>query len=288
MTPEKVSKPLAEVKVDEPLEENEEQGEEDQEAEEETEAPTSGRAKRGVARKNVRRARGRRGAAAARARVVSTRLHGTRRLPAAAPASAGNKEENNTTLEETISTEPEESPKKSISKPKVEEKPSSEKESATRSQERTNEASTVPASAENASNVRVSGRKECFLHAFLNVFFCRVARIKERTSTGRNRQFPYADDYVDLDELEKKSKVTTAKPTPDRKPSRARASASPQKPVSLRQQPIDALKSSDQKDKTNVYEEMDTLADNHVQTPTTSGRKRKTATPVAAVLTKRR
>ena len=171
MTPEKVSTPLVEVKADEPQDEHEEaeeQGEEGEEGEEETEAPTSGRAKRGVARKNVRRARGRRGAAA-RARVVSTRLHGTRRLPAAAAAPpAVDKEENNTTLEETISTEPEESPKKSIGKPKVEEKPSSQKESVTRSQERSNETTAVPAPADSGSNVRVSGRKKNFVRALLS------------------------------------------------------------------------------------------------------------------------
>ena len=53
---------------------------------------------RGVARRNVRRARGRRGGAAGRARVVSTRIHGGRRN-AILPATTNN-EENNTTLEE--------------------------------------------------------------------------------------------------------------------------------------------------------------------------------------------
>ena len=67
---------------------------------------------RGVARKNARRARGRRGAAS-RARVVNTRIHSGRRQPVVPPTTSN--EENNAILEETINTETEESPKKETS-----------------------------------------------------------------------------------------------------------------------------------------------------------------------------
>lgn len=107
---------------------------------------------RGVARKNVRRARGQR-AAAARARVVSTRLHGGRRqVPTRSKPVV---EETNTTLEETVNTETEESPKKPTRTSPVKEKkstvPTPPKEEST--QENT------------ASNVRVSGTCE-IIHDF--------------------------------------------------------------------------------------------------------------------------
>jgi hypothetical protein len=118
--------------------------------------------------------------------------------------------------------------------------------------------------------------------------FCRIARIKERASSGRNRQFPYTDDYVDLDNIEKQAKAKST-PTPTtttttgRKSNRGRPSASPEKRISLRQQPIDASENSEQKDNANVYEEIDTIP-----TPKTADRKRKSTTPISAVTTKRR
>ncbi len=112
----------------------------------------------------------------------------------------------------------------------------------------------------------------------------RLARIRERASSGRNRQFPYTDDYVDLDDMEKQAKTTT--PTA-RKSNRARSSASPQKRITLRQQPIDASESTEQKDNANVYEQIDTPVENQESTPKTAGRKRKSTTPVSAVVTKR-
>jgi hypothetical protein len=133
------------------------------------------------------------------------------------------------------------------------------------------------------------------------LFFSRIARIKERASSGRNRQFPYTDDYVDLDDMEKQSKAsaattttttTTTPATPTaaagRKSNRGRPSASPQKRISLRQEPIDATENSKQKDTTNVYEEIDAVAENKEPTPKTAGRKRKSTTPVSTVTTKRR
>jgi hypothetical protein len=98
---------------------------------------------RGVARKNVRRARGRRGAAA-RARVVSTRIHGGRRQPILPPTIAN--EGNNTTLEETVNTETEDSPKKSNLTPEIKEKKSTVVPNKESSQTNT------------SSNVRISGK----------------------------------------------------------------------------------------------------------------------------------
>jgi hypothetical protein len=98
---------------------------------------------RGVARKNVRRARGRRGAAA-RARVVSTRIHGGRRQPILPPTIAN--EGTNTTLEETVNTETEESPKKSNLTPEIKEKKSTVVPNKESSQTNT------------SSNVRISGK----------------------------------------------------------------------------------------------------------------------------------
>ena len=82
---------------------------EDGEAEEE--GQVIGRTGRGVPRRNARRARGRRAAASGRARVVSTRIYGGRRNVVLPESTA--QENNNTTLEETIQSETEESPKKS-------------------------------------------------------------------------------------------------------------------------------------------------------------------------------
>ncbi len=105
-------------------------------------APVSGR---GVPRKHARRARGRRGGAAGRARVVSTRIVGGRRQAIVPPATV--QEDNNATLDETVSTETEESPKKTITTPEVKE----EKASVTPKQE--------SSQTDSASNVRASGRK---------------------------------------------------------------------------------------------------------------------------------
>lgn len=129
-------------------------------------------------------------------------------------------------------------------------------------------------------------------------FFVTIARIKARASTGRNRQFPYTDDYVDLDDLEKQSKTSTT-PTPStvgRRSTRGgRSSSAPQKRISLRQQPIDASESPDeknkkQKDNTDVYEQMDTGGENEepLLSTRTIGQKRKSTTPVTSATTKRR
>ena len=124
------------------------------------------------------------------------------------------------------------------------------------------------------------------------------ARIKARASSGRNRQFPYADDYVDLDDLEKQTKAASTSSL-TRKSSRggSRASTTPQKRISLRQQPIDASESPDEKtkkpkDQHDVYEQMDTGGENeepiHTETnSSTTSRKRKSTTPVALTTTKR-
>ncbi len=89
-------------------ENQQDEGEEELEADESV--PTSARPQRGIPRRAARRARGRRGGAT-RARVVSTRLHGGRRN-AIIPSTLDN-DDNNATLEETVTTETEESPKKS-------------------------------------------------------------------------------------------------------------------------------------------------------------------------------
>jgi len=138
--------------------------------------------------------------------------------------------------------------------------------------------------------------------------FARLARIKARASTGRNRQFPYTDDYVDLDNLEKQAKATAtataaaATPSPSttgRRSNRAsgttaRSSSTPSKRISLRQQPIDAAESPKEKDSiekvnADVYEQMDMGGEN--EQPDLSrrsiGRKRKSTTPVASTTTKR-
>ncbi|CAF3601293.1 unnamed protein product [Rotaria socialis] len=274
----------------------EEEADEPEVEEEEIEEPgvVSGRGQRGIPRRTARRARGRRGGAA-RARVVSTRLHAGRRNAILPPTV--DKESNNTTLEETVNTETEESPKKP-SGIEVERKQNDTQPITPAPVEET--ASTSQANAN--SNVRVS------------------ARIKARASSGRNRQFPYADDYVDLDDLEKQSKtptipaaavttaVTTAAaatttaaavaattPTAGRKSTRGgRASSASQKRISLRQQPIDVSESPNektkkQKDNTDVYEQMDTGGENEEPNLSTRsiGRKRKSTTPVATTTAKR-
>lgn len=114
--------------------EGEEAEEEIDETTEETAdtATSTTRGQRGVPRRAVRRARGRR----AGARVVSTRLHAGRRN---APIPKTNSiEDNNATLEETVNTEAEESPKK-IATPVV------------------TEAKTTPSTSTD-SNIRVSGK----------------------------------------------------------------------------------------------------------------------------------
>ena len=141
--------------------EDNQQEEGDEEEEEETKevGPVAGRGQRGVPRRAASRARGRRGGAT-RARVVSTRIHGGRR-PAAVPAATGD-EGNNATLEETVNTETEESPKKSIKTPDVEQKPKEIKSISS--------ISTIPAEETSSSsqpnggsNVRVSGKNELHL-----------------------------------------------------------------------------------------------------------------------------
>ncbi|CAF4679914.1 unnamed protein product, partial [Rotaria sp. Silwood2] len=234
---------------------------------------------RGVARKNVRRARSRRGGLTRRARVVSTRLHGTRHhtiLPQII-----NKQINNTTLEQTVNTETEESPKKINLISEIKSKTPKKTEIVIQT-ELSNEINSP-------SNIRVS------------------ARIKERTSSGRNRQYPYTDDYVDLDDLEKQTKAqataaavaaavvkaTTPTPPPTtttaagRKSNRGRSSTISQKRINLRQQPIDVSESSEKKDTKNIYEEIDTITENKESTTKTSGRKRKSTTPVTTISTKR-
>lgn len=201
---------------------------------------------------------------------MSTRLHGGRRqVPTRSKPAI---EETNTTLEETVTTETEESPKKSTRASEVKEK----KLTTTPKQEPNQETST--------SNVRVSGKKN--LSKIFSLIVFRIARIKERASTGRTRQFPYTDDYVDLDAVEKQSKVnppSTTTPT-ERKSNRGRPSASPTKRISLRQQPIDASVNTKQKDNTDVYEDIDAI----VETPKSLGRKRKSTTPVSVVIPKKR
>ncbi|CAF1392442.1 unnamed protein product [Rotaria sordida] len=219
---------------------------------------------RGVARKNVRRARTRRGGGTTtRARVISTRLHGGRSHPILPPII--DNQGNNTTLEETVSTETEETPKKTNLTSEIKSK-TPKKTGIMTPTEQSNQTN-IP------SNIRVS------------------ARIKERTSSGRNRQYPYTDDYVDLDDLEKQSKAhtttTITTTTPGRKSNRGRSSTASQKRINLRQQPIDVAESSEPKDTKNVYEQIDTITENKEPISKTSPRKRKSTTPVIAVATKR-
>jgi hypothetical protein len=136
------------------------EGEEEEDEGIDESVPVASRGHRGIARRNARRARGRRGGAT-RARVISTRIHGGRR-PAALPSAIDN-EDNNATLEETVNTETEESPKKSTipsqTEPKpVETQPLTEPTSATPIDE------TSLSSHTNAgANVRVSGKTQTFI-----------------------------------------------------------------------------------------------------------------------------
>ncbi len=92
-----------------------------------------------------------------------------------------------------------------------------------------------------------------------------------------------------MDDIEKQSKTnTTTTTTTGRKSNRGRPSASPQKRISLRQQPIDASENSEQKDDANVYEQIDTVVENKEPTPKTAGRKRKSTTPISTDTTKRK
>ena len=268
-----------------------------QEEEEETEdsGAISNRGQRGVPRRAARRARGRRGGAT-RARVVSTRIHGGRRN-AALPSSVI-AEDNNATLEETVNTETEESPKKSIATtPEVKQK-SSETKPVTPTPTTPADETSVPSQTNSGSNVRVSGKKKFSAKKLLIYLFYFIARIKARASSGRNRQFPYTDDYVDLDDLEKQSKTPSTPPpttaTGRRSTRGGRSSSAPQKRISLRQQPIDASQSPDentkkQKDNTDIYEQMDTGGENEepILPTRTLERKRKSTTPVASTTTKR-
>ncbi len=98
--------------------------------------------------------------------------------------------------------------------------------------------------------------------------------------------------------VEKQSKTpsTPPPPTTGRRSSRGgRSSSAPQKRISLRQQPIDASESPDektkkQKDNIDIYEQMDTGGENEEPNLSTRsiGRKRKSTTPVASTTTKRR
>jgi len=92
-----------------------------------------------------------------------------------------------------------------------------------------------------------------------------------------------------LDDIEKQSKTNTTTATATgRKSNRGRPSASPQKRISLRQQPIDASENSEQKDDANVYEQIDTVVENKEPTPKTAGRKRKSTTPISTDTIKRK
>ncbi|CAF0728236.1 unnamed protein product [Adineta steineri] len=269
-TPEEV--PLS---IPESEENQQDEVDEEEETEESSSVSTRG-GQRGVPRRAGRRARGRRGGAT-RARVVSTSLHRGRRNVTV--PSTMDDEANNVTLEETVNTETEDSPKKSIKTPDVEQKPINTQPTTPT----TADVPSLPDQANSSSNVRVS------------------ARIKARASSGRNRQFPYTDDYVDLDDLEKQSKTpsastssaSTAAPsatTAGRRSTRGgRSSSAPQKRISLRQQPIDTAESPEdetkkQKDNADVYDQMDTGGENEepVLTTKTVGRKRKSTTPVAS------
>lgn len=109
----------------------------------------------------------------------------------------------------------------------------------------------------------------------------RLARIKERASTGRNRQFPYTDDYVDLDDLEKQSKANNTKSstTPNRKSTaKERTSKSPEKRVSLRQQPIESSKTPTKEEKVDVYDQIDTVPE--INTSTNTRKRKSVTTPV--------
>jgi len=222
----------------------------------------TGQNQRGLPRRNARRARGRPAAGATgKTRVVSTKIYGQRRkLTNASSTTATNNDETvNTTLEETIPTENEEE-----TSTKVENEP-----------ETTKNSDTQPIEEPSTPNIRVS------------------ARIKARASSGRNRPFPYTDDYVDLDDLEKQTKASTASST--RKSSRSsatatgRTSSTSQKRISVRQQAAETNGNLDEttkkaKDQIDVDEDMETGGENeepvtHETTRTsTVGRKRQSTT----------
>lgn len=243
---------------------------EENEGDEEEDEETS-QNQRGLPRRNARRARGRRAGATGRTRVVSTKIYAPRRklTNVSSTAAINNDETLNTTLEETIQIETEE------------ETPT--KTSATVENEaETKISDTQPIEETSTPNIRVS------------------ARIKARASSGRNRQFPYADDYVDLDDLEKQTKATAASLT--RKSSRGaaaatgRTSSTSQKRISVRQQATETNGNLDEttkkpKDQIDVDEDMETGGENEEpvinETTRTStvGRKRKSATPVASTTT---
>ena len=82
--------------------------------------------------------------------------------------------------------------------------------------------------------------------------------------------------------MEKQSK-TSSTPT-DRKSNRGRSSTSPKKQISLRQQPIDASENIQEKDNTNIYEEIDAV----VEKKEPAGRKRKSTISTSPVTNKRR
>ena len=264
----------------------EEEGEEEGEGEESS-PNASARPRRGVARKNARRARGRRGAAA-RARVLSTKIRGTRRQ--AQPTTTTTTTDNDATLEETVTTEPEESPKKSAPvTPEVKETRS--KKTPVKEQKKDDDdppATTEPATTTSASTVRVSGRISSSPSSpDRHEMSIRLARIKERASTGRHRPFPYADDYVDLDDLEKQSKATSSKAasTPNRKSAaRERTSKSPAKArgASGRDQPVEETK----EEKVDVYDQMDTIP--QIDTSSNPRKRKSVGTPVASAAANKR
>lgn len=116
-------------------------------------------AKRGMPRRNVRRARGRRGTGAAgRARVVSTKIYGGRRNQIA-PASADNAD-NNATLEETIQSENEESPQKTTTTRlnDVESKTNEAEPTVSSVAETKNTETTETSETSANTNIRVSGK----------------------------------------------------------------------------------------------------------------------------------
>ena len=140
------------------IQDDEEGGDETEES-----APTSGRTQRGVPRRAARHARGRRGGAA-RARVVSTRIYGGRRN-ASVPA-ATNSEDNNATLEETVTTETEDSPTKATATA-VERKSSEIKPDTSTQADETSATSQT----NSGSNIRVSGTDNLMISDLFFILF---------------------------------------------------------------------------------------------------------------------
>ncbi|CAF1322742.1 unnamed protein product [Adineta ricciae] len=246
-----------------------EENQQEDEAEEGEETSSSTPAQCGISRRGSRRGRGRR-SGSIRGRPASTRTPSTRRSGNLQQST--NDEVNSAPPEESVDTEAE----KAAKTPDVEQKPNELKSNTSISD--TQPADDSASSQTNTgSNIRVS------------------ARIKARASSGRNRQFPYTDDYVDLDDLEKQSKSSSTPQTPaptttGRRSTRGgRSSSAPQKRISLRQQPIDASESPDEKsaktkETTDVYDQMDTGGENEEPDLSTRsiGRKRKSLTPVTS------